>query len=74
MKYIDIKEMQELAKAAAHSAVVARYSERSALNIKYPVDEFLEAYEYAFKKIAEKQRQSQNEVNMEFGSNEAKFR
>ena len=71
---MDIKEMQELAKAAAHSAVVARYGNQSAWEIKHPVNEFLEAYEYALKKIVEKQRQSQNEVNMEFGSNEARFR
>ena len=71
---MDIKEMQELAKAAAHSAVIAKFQERGAFEVKHTVDAFLEAYEYAFKQIVEKQRQSQNEVNMEFGSNEARFR
>ena len=71
---MDMKEMQELAKAAAHSAVIAMYQERGSFEVKYTVDAFLEAYEYAFKKIVEKQHQSQSEVNMEFGSNEARFR
>lgn len=71
---MDIKEMQELAQAAAHSALLASSDKHTySFRTEY-IDEFLNLYEYAFKKIAEKQCQSQNEVNMEFGSNEAKFR
>ena len=70
---MDKKQIEELAKAAAHSAVTARYSQMPA-DTTQAVDTFLEAYEYAFKKIVEKQHQSQSEVNMEFGSNEARFR
>ena len=70
---MDMKEIQELAKAAAHSITVAQYN-RTGAYIPEAVDTFLEAYECAVKKIVEKQRQSQNEVNMEFGSNEARFR
>ena len=71
---MDIKEMQELAKSAANSAVVAYAMKGFPISTNEAVDRYLEAYEYAFKKIAEKQRQSQSEVNMEFGSNAAMFR
>ena len=71
---MDIKEMQELAKSAANSALIAHSVKSFSMSTTEAVDEYLKAYEYAFKKIAEKQRQSQSEVNMEFGSNAAMFR
>ncbi len=64
------KEIQELAMAAAHTAVMSVGQP----NEQYAVERFLEAYDYALKRIIEKARQSQNQANMEFGSNEAKFR
>lgn len=51
-------KMEELAKAAAHSAVVAKYGRIGAFNEKLAVDAFLEAYEYAMKKMQEKQIQT----------------
>lgn len=67
---MDMNEMKELAKAAAHTAVMSVGQP----NEQYAVDRFLEAYDYALKRIIQKARQSQNQANMEFGSNEAKFR
>jgi len=72
------QEMKELAKAAAHSAVIARYSVQSSFEASYAVNTFLEAYEYAMKMLKEKQQQAQNQSFQEFGSEEnsntAKFR
>ncbi len=70
---MDMNQMQELAKAAAHSAVIVRHAQ-SGPDEKTAVDTYLKAYEYALKQIFEKQQQTQNNDNMEFGSNEAKFR
>ena len=74
-------EMKELAKAAAHSAVVARYSNASALvkvDEESTINYFLNAYEYAMQKLYEKQQQAQNQSFQEFGNaesiNAAKFR
>lgn len=71
---MDMKEIQELAKAAAHSAVIGYTANNYSLGPNKLVDVFLETYQYALEKISQKQHQSQNEVNMEFGSNEARFR
>ena len=67
------EKMEELAKAAAHSAALARHAETRS-DEKTVVDTFLTAYEYALKKIYEKQQQTQREVTQEFGSYSAKFR
>ena len=67
-------EIKELAKAAAHSAVIGYAASENSVSPHGLVDNFLVLYEYALKKIIEMQPQTQNEVNMEFGSNEVKFR
>ena len=67
------EKMEELAKAAAHSAALARHAETRS-DEKTVVDTFLTAYEYALKKIYEKQQQTQREVTQEFGGYSAKFR
>lgn len=72
---MDMKEIQELAKAAAHSAILARYSERSAIDIKYPVDEFLSAYEYAMIQLRKKYPDHQSQLPPEFRTgNQTKIR
>ena len=72
------QEMRELARAAAHSAVVTKFSHDYAVSEESTVDYFFRAYEYAMKKLYEKQQQIQNQSFQEFGSEEnsnaAKFR
>ena len=53
------EEMEELARAAAHQAIISvgMPNEESA------VDHYLNAYEYAMKKLYEKQQQAQAEAN-----------
>ena len=51
---MDMKEIQELARSAANSAVVASAMKSYSMSTNEAVDKYLEAYEYAFKKIAEK--------------------
>ena len=53
------EEMSDLAKAAAHSAIISV----GMPNEQYAVEHYLEAYEYAMKKLYEKQQQAQTEVN-----------
>ena len=52
------EKMEDLAKAAAHSAVVAKYGREGAFSVKYAVDAFLEAYGYAIQKMQENQIQT----------------
>lgn len=67
------QEMKELAKEAAKTSVLAA-SRMYRMNSIESVDHFLNAYEYAMKKLYEKQRQSQSDVNMEFGDDLSKFK
>lgn len=68
------EEIMELAKAAAHSAVLAQTSIKICSNHETAVDCFLEAYKYAFEKITQMTNQTQNNNNPEFESNVSKFR
>jgi len=71
---MDMKEIQELAKAAAQSAVIAHSIKNYSIGSKEAVDLFLESYEYGIKQILERQNQAQNGVNSEFEEFRAKFR
>ena len=64
------QEIKELAKSAAHSAVIAvqQPSEEKA------VDMFIDSYIYALKKLRQKVQQTQRETTQEFGNNSVKFR
>lgn len=57
------EKMEELAKAAAHSAVVTRYSTRCCDDLREAVEEYLIAYEYAIKQIVLSQQGLKNEPN-----------
>lgn len=64
------EQMKDLAKSAAHSAVVSV----GMPNVEYAVNAYLEAYVYALDQIMAMQKKAQVESTREFGSNTAKFR
>ena len=72
---MDIKEIQELAKAAAHSALLASSDKHTYSSRTEYVDEFLNLYEYAMTQLRQKQHQAQSQLPPEFRTeNHTRFR
>ena len=51
------EKIKELARSAAHSAVIARFSQSNALEEKHAVDTFFRAFSYAIQKLEQRNEQ-----------------